>query len=372
MVAIVSLSLVLVLFQALIGIYSANEATCESVHSEESEIGKETLSCGCNVGRDSPLVSDSVEADKMKPIVKTNTLESLTSLTDPADYIEDMVYIPGGTFFMGTDSPVIPYDGEGPKRPVQLSSFYIDRAEVSNEEFALFVKKTGFTTESESFGWSFVFESAVPPRIKRKITQAVLGTEWWLPVNGSYWREPEGPGTDVFRTKRHKHPVVQVSWNDAYAYCKWRNARLLTEAEFEYASRGNSTGTVFPWGNKLVPGVHRANVFQGVFPIENTAEDGYEFLCPSDAFPPQNSFGLLNIVGNAWEWVDDWFGNVHSKELQINPKGPDEGTDKVKKGGSFLCHKTYCHRYRLVSRYYSTPDSATLNTGFRCGRSANQ
>jgi sulfatase modifying factor 1 len=241
-------------------------------------------------------------------------------------------------------------------------------------DFAKFIEATGFITESEVFGWSFVFNAAVPAHISEKIDQAVLGAEWWLPVNGSYWKEPEGPGTDVFTTNRSNYPVLQVSWNDAVAFCKWRGARLPTEAEWEAAARGpNPNGErddwIFPWGNKLeLNHRHHANVFQGTFPARNTAKDGYPFASPVDAYGPQNEYGVYNMVGNAWEWVEDWYTTEHNLTDMVNPKGPTSGKDKVKKGGSFLCHKSYCYRYRTVARFPTTPDSATLNIGFRCAK----
>jgi formylglycine-generating enzyme len=153
----------------------------------------------------------------------------------------------------------------------------------------------------------------------------VLGAEWWLPVNGSTWRTPEGAGSDVFLSARENHPVVQVTWHDAVAYCNWRGARLPTEAEWEAAARGPldvpielqegsiRSPTRFPWGESLVPTEgHRMNVFQGRFPVENTVEDGFEFTCPVDAFGPQNSYGLYNMIGNVWEWVQDWHTVHHS------------------------------------------------------------
>jgi sulfatase modifying factor 1 len=244
-------------------------------------------------------------------------------------------------------------------------------------DFARFVDETGFITEGETFGWSFVFHSAVPTHIKETITQAVLGAEWWLPVNGSYWKEPEGPGNNVFATNRDRHPVVQVSWNDAVAYCKWRGARLPTEAEWEVAARGPKLThpkqelPLFPWGNKLVPkGIHRMNVFQGKFPVDNTMDDGWEFTAPVDSFGPQNDYGVYNMLGNVWEWVFDWFTATHDTAERVDPQGPAFGREKVKKGGSFLCHRSYCYRYRTVARFPSTPDSGTLNIGFRCARSA--
>jgi len=287
--------------------------------------------------------------------------------------------VKGGEDYLGTDKPVIVADGEGPARKVILDSFFLGKYAVSNDEFKEFVEKTGYITESEKFGWSFVFESAIADSIKSKITQAVAGAQWWLPVNGSYWKEPEGPGSDVFVTDRGNYPVVQVSWNDAVQFCRWLGGRLPTEAEWEHAAKGpkghgKNIPAVFPWGNKLlVKGSHRANVFQGRFPGENTVEDGYEHLGPVDAFDPQNDYGFYNLIGNVWEWVEDWFTNRHAvpTEPLKNWKGPPKGVEKVKKGGSFLCHNSYCYRYRTVARFPSTPDSATLNLGFRCAKDAD-
>lgn len=270
--------------------------------------------------------------------------------------------------------------------------------------------ETGYITESETFNSSFVFHTALPDKVIRKIKFAVQDAEWWLPVNGSYWKYPEGPeggsaavlrsvdpstlppvegkrGTDVFSTGRGSHAVVQVTWNDAVQYCTWRGARLPTEAEWEFAARGPENNvpfsqdstqastpseSLYPWGDKLFPNrTHRANIYQGKFPTTNTVLDGYEFVAPVDAFPPQNGYGLHNMVGNVWEWVDDWFTNVHSSEPQTNPTGPQHGMEKVKKGGSFLCHKSYCFRYRTVARFPNTPDSGAYNIGFRCAKSVS-
>jgi formylglycine-generating enzyme len=249
-------------------------------------------------------------------------------------------------------------------------------------DFRQFVEATGFVTESERFGWSFVFDKAVPANIRNKIDQAVLGAEWWLPVNGSYWKEPEGPGTDVFLTNRSDYAVVQVSWHDAKAFCHWRGGRLPTEAEWEFAAKGPVVDRssrkrlhlqdppLFPWGNKLMPqeGEHRLNIFHGTFPTENTADDGYHYISPVDAFGPQNKYGFHNLLGNVWEWVEDYFTKEFDTSNLIveNPRGPESGRDKVKKGGSFLCHRSFCYRYRTIARFPSTPDSATYNVGFRC------
>jgi sulfatase modifying factor 1 len=277
---------------------------------------------------------------------------------------EDMVLVPGSTFMMGTSNPIIFNDGEGPERPVRVSSFLMDRYEVSNAQYKAFVQSTKYQTESEVFGWSFVFDQAVAPKLKKKITQAVLGAEWWLPVNGSYWREPEGPGSDVFKTNRSNFPAVHISWTDAVKFCEWRNgSRLPTEAEWELAARGGKTiPLIFPWGNKLVSAdEHRANIFQGTFPKDNTGEDGHIYMAPVDSYGPQNDLGLYNMIGNVWEWVQDWWTVHHSTELTVNPQGPTTGEEKVKRGGSFLCHRSFCYRYRTVARFKTTPDSATQN-----------
>jgi sulfatase modifying factor 1 len=248
-------------------------------------------------------------------------------------------------------------------------------------DFARFITETAYSTENEAFGWSFVFHSAVSVSIKQGIEQAVLGAEWWLPVNGSTWREPEGPGSDVTVTSRLDYPVVQVTWNDATKYCQWRNARLPTEAEWEIAASGPHRRNKkklprFPWGNELEPNqTHRMNIYHGEFPNHNTADDGYEYTAPVGAFGPQNEYGLYNMLGNVWEWVQDWWSVDHAfkenhDEILVNPSGPAGGKEKVKKGGSFLCHRSYCYRYRLSSRFQSTPDSAASNIGFRCARSA--
>ncbi|XP_061051537.1 formylglycine-generating enzyme isoform X4 [Eubalaena glacialis] len=220
-------------------------------------------------------------------------------------------------------------------------------------------------TKAEKFGDSFVFEGMLSEQVKSDIQQAVAAAPWWLPVKGANWRHPEGPDSTVLH--RPDHPVLHVSWNDAVAYCTWAGKRLPTEAEWEYSCRGGLQNRLFPWGNKLQPkGQHYANIWQGEFPVTNTGEDGFRGTAPVDAFPP-NGYGLYNIVGNAWEWTSDWWTIHHSvEETIINPKGPPSGKDRVKKGGSYMCHKSYCYRYRCAARSQNTPDSSASNLGFRC------
>ncbi|XP_008305224.1 formylglycine-generating enzyme [Stegastes partitus] len=275
-----------------------------------------------------------------------------------------MVWISGGEFLMGTDDPAIPADGEGPQRWVHVDSFYMDIQEVTNQQFQSFISVTGYVTEAEKFGDSFVFEGILSEPVKSQITQAVAAAPWWLPVKGANWRHPEGPDSNI--TARLDHPVLHVSWADAVAYCSWANKRLPTEAEWEYACRGGLKDRLYPWGNKLNPkGQHYANLWQGDFPTHNSGEDGYVKTSPVMSFPA-NGFGLYDIVGNAWEWTSDWWTVHHTTDQQYNPVGPPSGTDKVKKGGSYMCHKSYCYRYRCAARSQNTPDSSASNLGFRC------
>jgi len=274
-----------------------------------------------------------------------------------------MSKIPSGYFWMGSDEKIT-NDGEEPLREVFTDEFWMDHFEVSNLEFAYFVKETGYVTESEKFGWSFVLESLISEELWKTISQAVKDAPWWLPVDGAYWLHPEGPETNVM--DRLDHPVTHVSWNDAVAYCEWAEKRLPTEAEWEKASRGGLKNKLFPWGNKLMPrGEHWVNIWQGEFPKTNTLDDGYLSTAPVDSFNP-NKYGLYNTVGNVWEWVQDWYTIAPHKLPKKNPKGAEGGTDKVKKGGSYCCIKETCYRYRCSARGFNTPDSGCSNLGFRC------
>ncbi|HEU5011707.1 MAG TPA: formylglycine-generating enzyme family protein [Roseiflexaceae bacterium] len=275
-----------------------------------------------------------------------------------------MVLLPGGAFLMGTDEAAgYPADGEGPVRRVQIRPFWIDVTTVTNAQFAAFVEATGYRTEAERFGWSFVFAGLLPD--DAPLTRSVAQTPWWRQVHGADWCHPEGPHSSM--TDRMDHPVIHVSWNDALAYCQWAGKRLPTEAEWEYAARGGLDQQRYPWGDELTPnGEHRMNVWQGTFPTENTQEDGYFGTAPANAFPP-NGYGLYNMTGNVWEWCQDWFSaTFHRTTRRANPIGPRTGTHKVMRGGSYLCHASYCFRYRVAARSANTPDSSTGNLGFRC------
>lgn len=280
-----------------------------------------------------------------------------------------MVHLPGGSFLMGTeDRQGFPADGEGPIRRITLDPFLIDTCAVRNRDFARFIAATGYVTEAERFGWSFVFAGDLPDKgLQIAAEDSVPGVDWWKRIVSATWKHPEGPGSTI--DARDNHPVVQVSWNDATTYALWAGKRLPTEAEWEFAARGGLEQNTYPWGNDLTPqGEHRCNIWQGVFPHTNTADDGYTSTAPVDAYPP-NAYGLYTIVGNVWEWCADWFDRTyHQFATTINPLGAPTGVTRVMKGGSYLCHHSYCNRYRVAARSSNTPDSATTNIGFRCVR----
>lgn len=264
---------------------------------------------------------------------------------------------------MGSESAeAVTADGEGPVRPVGISSFAIDSQAVSNDDFAAFVHSTAYRTEAETFDWSYVFASFLPGSL-RADSPRPDAAPWWCGVRGAWWQAPEGPGSGV--TDRGDHPVVHVSWNDAVAYAGWSGGRLPTEAEWEYAARGGIRGARYAWGDELTPsGEHRCNIWQGRFPTRNTGDDGYLGTCPVDAFPP-NGYGLCNVAGNVWEWCADWWSTDHDSIRAQDPAGPRRGTAKVMRGGSYLCHESYCNRYRVSARTSNPPDSSTGNQGFR-------
>ncbi len=281
-----------------------------------------------------------------------------------------MVLLPGGSFLMGTNTGEgFPADGEGPVHQVRLAPFRISRCAVTNAEFRRFVEANGYQTEAERFGWSFVFGGFVSPKGGVRVKGEAGGAPWWLAVEGAAWNAPEGPGSGV--EGRWDHPAVHVSWNDAEAYCAWAGTRLPTEAEWEFAARGGLVGKRYAWGDELVPnGKHRCNIWQGTFPTRNRREDGYLGTAPARSFAP-NGYGLYSTAGNVWEWCSDWFSrSYYAESPPQSPPGPSEGQSKVMRGGSYLCHESYCNRYRVAARSANTPDSSTGNIGFRCAADA--
>ena len=308
--------------------------------------------CAPNAGKTSAPVS--------------STGQALARTAPAARVPKGMVHIPGGVFLMGADDDAgFADDGEGPVRQVEVSPFLMDETAVTNAQFGRFVRQTRYRTEAERFGWSFVFHSFVPRKVARTVTQAVSEAPWWWRVDGACWRRPEGSGSGIGR--RMDHPVVHVSWNDAQAYCRWAGKRLPTEAEWEMAAHGGLIGKRYAWGDDLTPdGRHMCNIWQGEFPERNTTEDGYAGTAPAKSFDP-NGFGLYNVAGNVWEWQLDRFSpTFHRNGPRVDPVGPPSGGSRVIRGGSYLCHESYCNRYRVAARSANTPDSSTGNMGFRC------
>ncbi|XP_031839113.1 formylglycine-generating enzyme [Nomia melanderi] len=339
---------------------------CVPSCSENDPLSKQQCHCGQEASRQNRQTRQSKET---QGYCKATNDASHLYRNQHFDRPRNMAKIDAVTFSVGTDDPVFVADGEGPKRQVYLNSFYIDELEVSNREFAAFVDATGYRTEAELFGDSFVFGGLLKNHAEAKAPVVVARAPWWLQIRNASWMHPEGLGSSL--SDRMDHPVVHVSWNDAVAYCKWLGKRLPTEAEWEVACRGGLSDRLYPWGNNFLPnGRHRANTWQGDFPNNNTSEDGYESTSPVTEFP-RNKYGLRNMVGNVWEWTFDWWTiDVANRGGFRNPSGPTEGTDKVKKGGSYLCHKSYCFRYRCAARSQNTPDTSAGNLGFRCALSA--
>lgn len=262
----------------------------------------------------------------------------------------DLVTLHAGATLIGSND--VDHPEEWPVREVVIAPFRIARCAVSNAEFAEFVAATGHRTDAEHYGWSFVFAGMLPDDFPP--THGVAAAPWWRQVYGADWSHPEGPHSDL--AGRPDHPVVHVSRRDATAYAVWCGARLPTEAEWECAARGDLVGQPFPWGADLEPrGEHRMNVWQGRFPEDDTGADGWRGTCPVDAFPA-NGFGLHNTTGNVWEWCDGvWAGS---------------DADGVSRGGSYLCHASYCRRYRVSARQAHAPDSSAGNLGFRLAADA--
>ncbi len=289
------------------------------------------------------------------------------------------VRIPEGTFWMG-DSHGDGYaaDGELPLHRVRLSPYLIDTKAVTNAQFATFVKATSFATDAERDGVSAVFHLAVDAA-PADVLQGAAGVPWWLAVRGADWRHPAGPRSSIGDLQNH--PVVHVSWRDAQAYCRWAGKRLPTEAEWEYAARGGLDRARYPWGDELTNGVRwRCNIWQGEFPQLNTLDDGYLTTAPATSFQP-NGYGLHNTVGNVWEWCHDAFRATEyadraGRDPVVDPVAAERSeangsqVRRVMRGGSYLCHDSYCNRYRVAARSSNTAESSSGNIGFRCANDA--
>ena len=278
----------------------------------------------------------------------------------------DVSAIPAGRYLLGDAfGEGYEFDGEGPQREVVLDGFDIDVTPVTNARFAEFVEATGHVTDAERYGSSAVFHSAVAARREQVIGRSP-GASWWLLVEGADWRHPHGPLMDLEGLE--EHPVVHVSWADASAYAAWAGRELPTEQQWEAAARGGLVGARFAWGDELTPdGTWMCNIWQGRFPVVNTAEDGWLATSPVRAFPP-NGYGIYDVTGNVWEWCSDRFATVPATTStapapRLLPLVQEER--RVTRGGSYLCHQSYCHRYRVAARTGNTPDSTMGNCGFR-------
>ncbi|MFT3662428.1 MAG: formylglycine-generating enzyme family protein [Gordonia sp. (in: high G+C Gram-positive bacteria)] len=277
---------------------------------------------------------------------------------EPAAALFDdgLIELAGGDFLMGSDDALsYRLDFEGPVRNEHVAPFAIAATTVTVDRFAEFVRATGHRTDAEVFGDSLVFVHAAVDGE----WPAVAATPWWVVVPGADWRRPYGPGGIDAATDLGDHPVTHVSHRDALAFCAWAGARLPTESEWEYAARGGLTGRRYPWGDERTPGgEHRMNVWQGTFPDHNTAADGFAFTAPVRTYPP-NGYGLYQVTGNVWEWTDSAFA-------------PRRGDFRpVMRGGSYLCHESYCRRYRVSARTANSPETSTGHTGFRVASSIN-
>ncbi|GAB3857043.1 formylglycine-generating enzyme family protein [Nocardioides maradonensis] len=282
------------------------------------------------------------------------------------------VRIPAGVHALGDHfDEGYPHDGEGPVRQVRLPAYRMDETTVTNAAFARFVKETGWTTTAERLGTSMVFHLAYDGPAGYVVGRP-RETPWWLLVRGADWRRPEGPGSDV--AHRQNHPVVHVSHEDALAYCAWAGKRLPTEAEWEAAARGGLVGRRYVWGDDFRPrGRWMANTFDGEFPDRASGESGWLTTAPVKSYAP-NGHGLWQMAGNVWEWCSDWFSAAHpdpgSDGVTDAPAGPPHGATRVMRGGSYLCHESYCNRYRVAGRSSAAPDSTAGNLGFRCANDA--
>jgi formylglycine-generating enzyme len=292
----------------------------------------------------------------------------MTASPGPAgSVLSNLVEISACTFTMGNAfADAVAADGERPVRRVSLDPFSIAATTVTNREFGHFVRATRYVTDAERLGYSFVFYLQVPSERRAHIRQVAKGLPWWLAIVDASWQRPEGPGSHIY--ERLNHPVVHVSWNDAQAYCAWAGARLPTEAEWECAGRGGLEGRRFPWGDDLARnGVPRCHVWRGLFP--NAPEAGWRPQTVAVADGEANGHGLFNVCGNVWEWCADWYSPAyHSETPAENPRFTDATGRRSMRGGSFLCHDSYCNRYRLAARSSNTADTSSSNLGFRLAR----
>jgi sulfatase modifying factor 1 len=348
----------------------------------------------CKNGTDQKAVDDKDAAHSCMQVPSRFASDSLGSAVGFSGdtSVTGMVLIPGGVFEMGADNNQADPD-ELPKHSVQVSSFYMDRTEVTNAQFQKFVEATGYITTAEKKpDWEELKKTVAPGTPKPPDSVLVAASlvfkssggpvnlddysQWWSWVKGADWKHPQGPNSSI--KEKENYPVVHISWDDAMAYCKWAGKRLPTEAEWEFAARGGLINTIYPWGNEHVnAGKPKANSWEGEFPYQNEKKDGYVTSAPVKSFAP-NRYGLYDMAGNVWEWCSDLYHADYYKQLAgkntIDPKGPDQSYDPQEpytekrslRGGSFLCNDAYCSGYRVARRMKSSHDTGLEHTGFRC------
>lgn len=314
---------------------------------------KNSSSCCTPVAHRTPQSTAEPIADASqcveKPTVDSEALDLL------------VLQIPGGDALKGTDQPMIPMDEESPCRRKKIEPFRMMQSAVTNALFESFVTATGYITEAERYGWSFVFQNE--DSTDAKPLESVAAAPWWRKTSGATWRNINGPDAEANFVANH--PVVHVSWNDAIAFAKWAGGRLPSESEWEHAARGGLGDVPFPWGTREPNDTdfQPCNVWQGRFPEQNLLTDGYASTAPAKSFEP-NGYGLHNMCGNVWEWTSGRY-KIESRTKEGRRHAKNTKGFKLLKGGSFLCHKSYCFRYRIAARSGTTPDSTTAHQGFR-------
>jgi formylglycine-generating enzyme len=355
------------------------------------------LTLSCNNQQEMSLAKNEVKTCCMKvPSRFANSVDTtdISQTQNTNASTTGMVLIPGGTFSMGADNQQASPD-EYPKHEVQVKPFYMDATEVTNVQFAAFVKATGYVTTAEQKPDWEVLKKELPPGTPKPADSMLVPASlvftptdgpvdlnnysmWWRWQKGADWKHPEGPGSSI--AGKDKYPVMHVSWYDAQAYCKWAGKRMPTEAEWEFAARGGLQNNIYPWGNEPVnSGAAKCNSWEGEFPYWNEQKDGFARLAPVHSFAP-NGYGLYDMAGNVWEWCSDWYKADYyqslSKGTTIIPQGPSKSFDpdepsiakRSLRGGSFLCNDKYCSGYRVSRRMKSSPDTGLEHTGFRCVR----
>ncbi|OAF65414.1 C-alpha-formylglycine-generating enzyme 1 [Intoshia linei] len=385
------------------------------VNGECSECAKSRNS---NKDPDKVVIEEPTFKVKNKPKFSEYEVDFITHLIKH-DKDFEMAYFNGGEFHIGTNKPIYKVEAESPLLPVKIDSYWYDKTTlkkrdsvvkclvdtgatdslinariiivedsnnlvvskeklfkgafgnikwlVSNKNFMKFVISSNYTTDSEIFGDSFVVTTFLSEEKISQLTEVVKGTEWWTSLKNATWDHPYGDDTDI--TNIMNHPVINVSHRDAENYCKWVGKRLPTEAEFEFVCKDGRKDDLFPWGDEeTLNDKNIKNIWEGKFPYVNTADDGYNTTCPVNSHI-QTKSGIYDIIGNVWEWVDDWWAVRNRNKPFENPKGPKSGKEKVKKGGSFMCTTEYCYRYRCAARSHNTPDTTAVNIGFRCASS---